>query len=1295
MKVLMACVLDDPNTAANGRSGQPQCGVDIYGYRDGDVRRLVGVQCKKKLDARVTETELRAEVKKAKKFKPKLAEFILATTAPRDQAIQQVARTITKELASSSHRMTVVVWGWEDIEENAAQYDDAINAFDPTFNPYAKKTYEKLEYFDATIRQSVDKIRSDIQLSLQPKDIDVDAASDNTPLHGQITAYIDLINEGHVQAVVVQIEKLKTKEWSKASRSERYRLTVAMAAAKLKDEDCAAAGRYLLDAYSECPEHRKAKRNRAKGYLLLDDHSRAKEIALDAIADDPTCADAASTLIQARLRDAACKSPLDDIPSALLETDEVLTAHVHFLRCRDDPAWLPLARQAAKKHPSFRQLRIMAAESILEELTLGNRDVMAGAPLTVVTQEELQKAVATLKSEALTAIERGFKIMPSLANNVTLALRFIDDIPTALRILDASILQHPKDENLRFQRAILAYAQNDMTKVLDLVPENPTNPEAVPMRATALADTGKPDEALKLIDGFDASAAPEHVKIGVLAARCHAYLVRNDPELAVNTARKEVIAAPNDAQVAAVLIRTYYLCGDNEAASKALDEAFKRIDDTASMSSRMLLSFEAQRLRRNDIIVALLKGRVATDHTSEALEMLIAAAINSRSWVTAYKTLESIDTRIQDERWFQRARAILAINTGSPDVEQRVGAYLKKWPNDASMVLVRVGVFQKEGRDKDIASFFSSLDFDALEGSPATRIRVASIATRHGAAERALDYAYCVLMDHWDDAKAHLAYQHVVLLNDEIGSALPPSNVVAENTAVHITGEDGDRWYRLEKRPHKVFEDQRLELDDDLAKLLLGRKVGESIQIQDHVGAKPVTIQEIKPIQLDALHRSLEQFNERFPRAKGMIKLTFDATAADPVEDMRAIARDRAEADQSLLEHYRSSRIPLAFVAGAMGRDPLEAWAGLQSVNVPFHVCSGAHQERGEALRLLAERERKGCVLDAITLSEIRRLNVAAAVVSVCGPLHAPQSVLDLLAQRAIKAKMDVGKKMGFLSWRDGNLVMEEFTEEMLKEAADVCETERSWAFANVAVVKAMPKEDFDQDTRTLLQTAGHGVCDSAIAAGGSGLLLLSDDMGLRVWSGQVFQTTATWLQPVLMTARNEGHLTQEEYYGAVNTLASAGHVYTSIESDGLMHQARKDGFELSRDLHRLLDAIGGPTADLNSNCRVAAGFLNALIKECAEELKVMRIASQAFESMGKGRASGDQRGIVALIVQQIAERRRWFQEHALGWLVGHSIGMPAFAEILSIHQKAIEALHGAHSTVQQLWKTAGRGGDR
>ena len=50
---------------------------------------------------------------KASSFLPKLAEFTLATTAPRDSNIQTTARSLT---ASKRFPFSVAVWSWEDIE---------------------------------------------------------------------------------------------------------------------------------------------------------------------------------------------------------------------------------------------------------------------------------------------------------------------------------------------------------------------------------------------------------------------------------------------------------------------------------------------------------------------------------------------------------------------------------------------------------------------------------------------------------------------------------------------------------------------------------------------------------------------------------------------------------------------------------------------------------------------------------------------------------------------------------------------------------------------------------------------------------------------------------------------------------------------------------------------------------------------------------------------------------------------------------------------------------------------------
>ena len=116
----------DQSTQKHGRKGQPQHGVDVYG-RPNSIQ-WAGVQCKGKDNfskRRVTETELKREVRKAKKFNPPLSEFILATTAPRDEKIQGTARALT-----TAHQkkglFSVRIASWDDIRDLLNIHPDVV-----------------------------------------------------------------------------------------------------------------------------------------------------------------------------------------------------------------------------------------------------------------------------------------------------------------------------------------------------------------------------------------------------------------------------------------------------------------------------------------------------------------------------------------------------------------------------------------------------------------------------------------------------------------------------------------------------------------------------------------------------------------------------------------------------------------------------------------------------------------------------------------------------------------------------------------------------------------------------------------------------------------------------------------------------------------------------------------------------------------------------------------------------------------------------------------------------------------
>ena len=106
-----------------GRSGQHQDGVDVFGrYMDG--LEIGAIQCKCKEEEKpITEAVIKAEVEKAKKFKPEIKHYVIATTFDSDVALDSV----TAELSLTNMgkgSFSIDLFGWQDIENLLEQRTD-------------------------------------------------------------------------------------------------------------------------------------------------------------------------------------------------------------------------------------------------------------------------------------------------------------------------------------------------------------------------------------------------------------------------------------------------------------------------------------------------------------------------------------------------------------------------------------------------------------------------------------------------------------------------------------------------------------------------------------------------------------------------------------------------------------------------------------------------------------------------------------------------------------------------------------------------------------------------------------------------------------------------------------------------------------------------------------------------------------------------------------------------------------------------------------------------------------------
>ena len=324
---LWRCILEDPNVQKNGRRGQRQNGVDVFGIRNNDSDHLVGIQCKLKGEGKkLSETEVRNEIKKALTFKPSLREYFIITTAPDDVAMQELARQITRELKNDNTELIVNVWGWDTLEDQISEHDKAIKAFDPSFGPFIEKIGKNTDDILAHQVGLKEDIGSGF-IHITTKLENLTASIENLPgdeskfreeiekeLDAEIDVLRDMASDGRVLFAQNLLQKLLQRQKDKASDRILFRIKANLGSCELSNDNIESAISWLDEAYDNAPEEPVAIANKVLSLLLQEDHKAAAKFGLKKLTEDPSNKGLAGYLVQALRFDKSCMDPLEFIP---------------------------------------------------------------------------------------------------------------------------------------------------------------------------------------------------------------------------------------------------------------------------------------------------------------------------------------------------------------------------------------------------------------------------------------------------------------------------------------------------------------------------------------------------------------------------------------------------------------------------------------------------------------------------------------------------------------------------------------------------------------------------------------------------------------------------------------------------------------------------------------------------------------------------------------------------------------------------------------------------------------------
>jgi predicted ATP-binding protein involved in virulence len=136
----------DSSAQKNGRQGQKQAGVDVFGHNNKQGGGLWGVQCRGKhrgYGSKLTGAEIDAELAKADTFHPPLDHWIIATTTANDATLQTYAHNLS-ELRAAKQLCPVTLFFWESIEALLHTHPDVANRFYPEHFAHLSKTGKPL-----------------------------------------------------------------------------------------------------------------------------------------------------------------------------------------------------------------------------------------------------------------------------------------------------------------------------------------------------------------------------------------------------------------------------------------------------------------------------------------------------------------------------------------------------------------------------------------------------------------------------------------------------------------------------------------------------------------------------------------------------------------------------------------------------------------------------------------------------------------------------------------------------------------------------------------------------------------------------------------------------------------------------------------------------------------------------------------------------------------------------------------------------------------------------------------------
>ena len=1233
--VLWRHVLNDKSALLYGRRGQKQHGVDIVGFRNGNPNHPVGVQCRLKGDGQLlSEKEIRTEVDKAISFHPPLSEYIIATTAPDDVNLQSLAMELSASVSRGrSSPLLISVLGWDSLQLEIQRHPEALKAFDPSHTPQGDKIIQAIDdvpdIIDAKISSQLEMFRKDLA-TFTTEQVTVEAATTHPEYEELIDSYVALIpNDPNI--ALESLQRLQTKVESNISSRIHFRIAANIAVCRLELGELERAAREFIAASEIAPDEPKAISNKAFAHLLLDDWGAARDIAKEGLVEQPGNASLAAIYIRSLIHDHNVEEPISLVPAQIRTAPEVEEAHVAWLMQRAKPElWWEAALGAHRRHPEVAELRELHAGALLSRAIGGERYVY-GQLIHEDGYSDIETSIQVYESlwgEIRGRARRQRSDSSSVPLNLIIAYRIVGRKDSAIALGWEAAEIFPEDATVKEYLASLLVDEGETEEALQLVADLEDNEQVLAVRYKSAVLSKDWETVLGLADRY-AAQVPTSEQPVAEALKVVARLELEAPEEARRILETEHGKFLGDPRASILLSKSARTSGWEDLSQSLFDAAATSVEDEGVESpSRLAIAEEAILRGQPSAAIAALHGRVALDRESEGLALLAhAMVLDVPIRDRAIKFFDDLAAGAIGAALFQKLQGILHFNRGAPDAAiEPLSSALRADPRiDTFLFLIRA--YYLSNRKEAIRELVRPGQVETLEGTARERINVSQVLLDFSDPARALRHAYFCVTEGLDNAEVVMKFIGLVIRATSCGWNPREDADVSPGTWVRLAGPKGDGFEALIDEAQDRPWGQAVQASNGFISRCLGLREGAEFQVENPLGSlEKWTVAEIKPSWLQAFHHLIAGFGQRFPEATGFAKINISDDDIEPaLEQVRrhsAMAREQADV-------YLRNNLPLVMAAGNRPGGVVGFGEYISSIGEQIRVCTGAAEEREEALEIIQKNGQAGALVDAFTAWHAAALGVLPVLTERVGKISIPANELAQL--RALGEEWtggDEGDSMS-LMYRDGQYMRFVETAEDRRRRKDRLH-ELVAVVEGSCVVEPLQFPDRLSELGEKLTRLPPTGAFAAAAMAGQSRMLVCEDIVMRRLARDGFGAKGVWLQAVLFDAAQAGAMSVNAYADSVVYLAHFRHAYVSVSGQVLLSVFERDGSRDFSQLEVLCSFIGDENAESHSHTAIAAEFVNA-IWAMSQPL----VVADEFPADSKTRKATN------LIIRALLEKRR------------------------------------------------------